>query len=96
MSDEELETPGPGELYRLLGRFEHAMDSGFTRIDDRLDNFRKEFVTRELYESERNSLQQQVTDIEHSGRARWQTIAATLAGVGGVVSAAIAVVSRVH
>lgn len=75
-----------GELFRALGKVEKAVDDGFTKVNGRIDNLRSEFVLKELYESERDALNEKLDKV-HSAREdgvsakRW-LVTTCIAGVG--------------
>lgn len=60
MSDEQEVTLG--EVFRGLGRVERVVEDGFKAVNDRIDNMRSEFVPRELYESELETIRDSIKE----------------------------------
>lgn len=77
-----------GEMFRLFGRTEKAMDEGFKGVNERFDKFETRFVTKELYESERDNLVQRVVDIEDAPDKRGANYKVTIALICSAASAA--------
>lgn len=84
MSVEDITT---GELARGLGRVEKAIDSGFKQVNDRIDHLESKYVTKDLYESERDGLREQIAGAVSAWRWRVTT---GLAGVAVVMNIAYA------
>jgi hypothetical protein len=70
-----------GELFRSMGKLEKSVDDGFKTIGERFDALADKYVSKELYESEREALNARIVDATR-GR-RWLTTTA-IAVVGAV------------
>lgn len=84
-----------GELSRGFGRLEKTIENGFKTVNDRIDSIRSEYVSKELYESEREALrghhEGQIDSlnkaITEAGQLRrwWMTTGVSFVAVAGSV-----------
>lgn len=81
-------TPGEGvtlgELFRSMGKIEKSVDDGFKSINERFDGLADKFVSKELYESEREAILGRIDEVRKS---RGRLVTTTLAVLATVVDA---------
>lgn len=81
-----------GELFRALGKVEKSVDDGFRHINERIDSLSEKFVSKELYESEKQALHDKISEATRS--RRWMTT--TAIAVVGVVADLFYFLTHVH